>query len=102
MAGGGVTAPNPRVGGGTDGDSWWTGGSNIQAQKRKKYASSHARRPTTFRDAEKVETACQAPLPEELRLGLMTETDHTTSLQQWIREIKTKIVACGMDTVFYP
>ena len=32
----------------------------------------------------------------------MTETDHTTSLHQWIREIKTKILACGMDTVFYP
>ena len=93
--------PNPRIGGGTDEKTWWTGGSNIPAQKLKKPKSLMARRPTTFRDAEKVELHCQSGLKEANLLGLMDEkTKYTISLTEWVKDIQKKLEDCGMDTVF--
>ena len=34
---------NPRVGGGTDGNTWWTGGTNITASKSTKPKTTLAR-----------------------------------------------------------
>ena len=92
--------PNPRVGGGTDPNSWWTGGSNIPGSMRRKPMSTLARRPTDFRSAEKIETGCTAGLPEERRIDLADETTYTITLHQWIREIVKKVEDCGMDTIF--
>ena len=93
-----MTDPTPRVGGGKDSGTWWTGGSN--RTKRTKAKTVLARRPTDFRDAEKIEMACRKGLPEERRLGLPEETGYTISLSAWIREIKKNLEDCGTDTVF--
>ena len=93
------TMPGPRVGGGTDSDTWWTGGSN--RDKRRKAKTILAQRPTDFGNAEKVEAACRKELPEEQRLGLPEETTYTISLSAWIREVKKYLEDCGEDTVFY-
>ena len=96
-----MAAPNPRIGGGTGSDSWWTGGSNMPAKRRTRAKTILARRPTDFRGAEKIESACRKRLPEERRLGLSEETTYTISLSSWIREIKKELEDCGLDTVFY-
>ena len=92
--------PSPRVGGGKDSDSWWTGGSNIQAQKLKKPKSFLARHPSDFCGAEKVESGCKAGLEEENCLGLPDEkSKYTISLTEWVRDINKKLEDGGMDTV---
>ena len=96
-----MTDPNPRVGGGTDSNTWWTGGSNVAAKRRTRAKTILARRPTDFRGAEKIESACRKGLPEERRLGLSEETTYTISLSSWIREIKKELEDCGLDTVFH-
>ena len=65
-----MSNPSPRVGGGKDSDSWWTGGSNIQAQKLKKPKSFLARFPSDFRGAEKVGSGCKVGFEEENPLEL--------------------------------
>jgi hypothetical protein len=59
-----------------------------------------ARRPTNFRDAEKVELHCKAGLKEANVLGLQDETKYTISLTEWVKDIQKKLEDCGMDTVF--
>ena len=68
------TVVTPRVGGGTSGDTFWTGGPNKPANKRKKPASILARQPETFCDAEKVESGCFKGFDEKLKLGTKIET----------------------------
>jgi hypothetical protein len=101
MANNAPAAPNPRIGGGTDSDTWFTGGSNIPARRIARPASILARRPTSFRDAEKIETACTKGLDEKWKLGLSDETaTYPATLHQWLKEIMTKLEKCGMDSVF--
>ena len=44
--------PNPRIGGGTSPETWWTGGSNLNPIQR--FRSINARRPVDFKAAERV------------------------------------------------
>ena len=98
MANNAPAAPNPRIGGGTDSDTWFTGGSNIPARRIARPASILARRPTSFSDAEKIETACTKGLDEKWKLGLSYETaTYPATLHQWLKEIMTKLEKCGMD-----
>ncbi len=94
-----VAAAPPRAGGGHDSDSWWTGGSNVVPGARPK--TILARRPTDFRNAEKIETKCKEGLPDERKLGLTEEANSVITLSAWTKEIKKKVEDCGMDTVFY-
>ena len=71
---------NPRVGGGTDGNTWWTGGTNITASKITKPKTTFAGLPTTFRDAEKVETQSKTGLSEEQKMGLSEEQAYSITL----------------------
>ena len=91
---------DPCVGGGNNSDTWWTGGSNVLGQHRTRPKTIHARRPTDFRNAEKVETACKTGLPDERKLGLSEEKDFPITVAAWTREIQKKLEDCGMDTVF--
>ena len=59
------TVVSPRVGGGTSGDTFWTGGPNLPATKRKKPASILARQLETFRDTEEVESGCLKGFDDE-------------------------------------
>ena len=60
-----------------------------------------ARRPTDFRSAEKVETACKSGLPDERKLGLAEEKDNAITLTAWCRELRQKSEDTGLDTVFH-
>ena len=55
-----MSKPNPRIGGGTDTDTWWTGGPNLKKLTRPK--SSNARRPTDLKSLSKVQDACEEGL----------------------------------------
>ena len=98
--GGASNTLKPRVGGGTDSDTWWTGGSNVPAQRRSKPKTNLARRPTDFRNSERIESACRKGLSEEKRLKMPGEPNQTVTLSYWLREIKKKVEDCGMDTIF--
>lgn len=89
----------PRVGGGTNGDTWWTGGSNMHKLMRPK--TINARRPDDFKSAEKIELNCTRGLPEGRRLGTEDDKDATITLTTWINELREEIESTGMDTVFY-
>ena len=96
-----MSNPSQRVGGGKDSDSWWTGGSNIQAKKLKTPKIFIVRRPSGFLGAENVESGCKAGLEEENHLGLPDEkSKYTISLTEWVRYINKKLEDGGMDTVF--
>ena len=89
----------PRVGGGTNGDTWWTGGSNVNKLMRPK--TINARRPDDFKSAEKIELNCTRGLPEGRRLGTEDDKEATITLTTWINELREEIESTGMDTVFY-
>ena len=93
--------PNPRVGGGTDSDTWWVGGPNLQSNRRTKPASINARRPMDFKSAEKVESNCTGGLKENHHLGLEEDKAATITLTAWVREIRSFMEEHGMDTVFH-
>ena len=89
----------PRIGGGTDLDTWWTGGSNLNRIERPR--SVNARRPTDFRSLEKIESNCTKGLPENRRLGTPDDKEYTISLTAWINEVRHDMESKGMDTVFH-
>ena len=93
------SAGNPRIGGGTDGDTWWTGGPNTKLLSRP--MTINARRPDDFKSAEKIEYNCTKGLPEGRRLGTEDDKDATITLTTWINELREEIEATGMDTVFW-
>jgi hypothetical protein len=97
----GANAPTnngPRLGGGTDKYTWWTGGSNLKPRTRR--ASIYACRPEDFRALEKVEYYIRNGVKEEDRLGLPTEKAYKTTLTEWIATVKSHVENCGMDSVF--
>jgi hypothetical protein len=79
-----TTMPNPRVGGGTDGDSWWTGGANINPRTRK--ASILACRPSNVKTMLDIEKQIKGLITEEYRLGLPTEKAYKITLTRWIKQ----------------
>ena len=93
------SAGNPRIGGGTDGDTWWTGGPNTKPLSRP--MTINARRPDDFKSAEKIEYPCTKDLPEGRRLGTEDDKDATITLTTWINELREEIESTGMDTVFW-
>ena len=90
---------SPRIGGGTDGDTWWTGGPNTKPLSRP--MTINARRPDDFKSAEKIEYNCTKGIPEGRRLGTEDDKDATITLTTWINELREEIEATGMDTVFW-
>ena len=93
------SAGSPRIGGGTDGDTWWTGGPNTKPLSRP--MTINARRPDDFKSAEKIEYNCTKGIPEGRRLGTEDDKDATITLTTWINELREEIEATGMDTVFW-
>jgi hypothetical protein len=91
----------PRVGGGQDGETWWTGGSNVTSKRRIAPKDTAARRPDSFRSADSVAKQCKEGLPTTHHLGKEGEKDYTISLVTWIAAIQGYMVEKGMDTVFY-
>jgi hypothetical protein len=89
---------NPRIGGGTDPDTWWTGGSNVTLLKRPK--STNGRRPDDFKSAEKVESNCTRGLSEARHLGIEDDKEATITLTAWVNEVREDVETKGMDTVF--
>jgi hypothetical protein len=89
---------DPRIGGGEDPETWWTGGSNINIRTRPH--TYHARRPTDFKSAAKVQELCCAGLPETRHLGTEDDKGNTISLTAWMNEIRAHLEQKGMDTVF--
>ena len=70
----------PRIGGGTDGDTWWVGGSNHPLLWKTKPLTMMARRPKTFKSACKVEKHAKEGLSVKSRLGLDAEKDYIITL----------------------
>jgi len=61
-----------------------------------------ALRPTdSYKDAIKVEEACQAPLPESRHLGVPNIKSTGISLTEWITEEEMHLSKHGMDAVFW-
>ena len=95
-----VGDPNPRIGGGNDGDTWWTGGSNIIRARRQWPETPMAHRPTNARVANTIYQSCTAGLPEEQRLGVQDGTTNKgVTWTTWIRLLKVYFEDRGMDTV---
>ena len=92
-----ASAPNPRIGGGTDGDTWWTGGSNLTKRSRSKTINAH--RPTAFKSAKAIENECCKALEERMHLLLEGKCNNVT-LTSWVTTIRGKVEDCGMVTVF--
>ena len=67
------SAGNPRIGGGTDGDTWWTGGPNTKPLSRP--MTINASRPDDFKSAEKIEYNCTKGIPEGRWLGTEDDKD---------------------------
>lgn len=93
-----MPAPNPRIGGGTDTDTWWTGGPNLKKLTRPK--SSNARRPTDLKSLAKVQDACEEGLSESRQLGTSDDKDNNITVTSWVSEIRGLLEKRGMDTVF--
>ena len=91
--------PNPRIGGGTGSDSWWTGGPNLTP--RTKAHTAHAGRPSDFKSASKVQEACTKGLAENRQLGTADDKENTITLTSWVNEIRANMEQSGMDTVFW-
>jgi hypothetical protein len=94
-----AAAVAPRVGGGTCGKTWWTGGSNLGTQTRR--ASMFACRPEDMKMMYNIEKEMREGIKEESRLGLPTEKAYKITLTGWIDKVKTHIEKCGLDTVFH-
>ena len=95
-----TTFIKPRVGGGTDYDTVWVGGSNVTGKGLSKAKSIHARRPQDFRNAEKITSSCTQGLKEEYKLGTDTEPNYSVTFTSWVSAIRDYIEERGMDTVF--
>ena len=95
----GPTLPNPRIGGGTGSDSWWTGGPNLAP--RTKAHTAHAGRPSDFKSASKVQEVCTKGLAENRQLGTADDKENTITLTSWVNEIRANMEQSGMDTVFW-
>jgi hypothetical protein len=78
--------PNPRLGGGTDENTWWTGGSNLEPRTRK--ASILASRPNNVKVMLDIEKQIRNWIQDEYRLGLPTEKIYKVSLTKWIKTVK--------------
>ena len=90
---------NPRIGGGTDSDTWWTGGPNLAKLTRPK--SSNARRPSDLKSLSKVQDACEEGLSEGRQLGTVDDKDNNITVTSWVNEVRGIIEKRGMDTVFH-
>ena len=88
----------PRVGGGTDMDSAWVGGSSLTPRTRP--ASSNAFRPVNLKYLPRIEAACKQGLPESYKLGTEDEKGYKITFTSWISALKDMFEDCGMDTVF--
>jgi len=65
-------------------------------------AMHSALRPTdSYKDAIKVEEACQAPLPESRQLGVPNIKSTGISLTEWITEEEMHLSKHGMDAMFW-
>jgi hypothetical protein len=89
----------PRIGGGSDSDTFWVGGSNIPKERRIRPKTLNARRPTDFKSASSVERFCTTGLPEDRKLAL-DESKGGISFTTWVSTTRAYIEQCGMDTVF--
>jgi len=87
----------PRVGGGTDDTTAWTGGSAIKKLKHPK--SVLARRPVDFKAQSLIEEKAKEGLPESRRLSI-DEEKSKISLTSWIASIREYCEERGLDTVF--
>ena len=95
-----IAPSTPRVGG-VASNEIWTGGSNINPAAGPVTMSCF--RPSAFKEALSIERTCVEGLAEERRLGTPDEIEKDSdgiSLMTWIRQIRSKIEECGMDTVF--
>jgi hypothetical protein len=90
--------PDPRIGGGTNGNTWWVGGSNLNRKTRA--TTTKARRPDEFRSANIIENACTEGLPEKMHLSI-DDPKSTVTLTSWISAMKKYFEDRGMDTVFW-
>jgi Zinc knuckle len=91
--------PNPRIGGGTDSATWWTGGPNIRMLSRPH--TYHAGRPSDFKSAAKVQELCTKGLAENRQIGTEDDKDNSITLTAWVNEIRAHMEQKGMDTVFW-
>ena len=94
-----VVNPGPRIGGGNDSDSWWTGGPNVKVLQRP--VSANARRPRDLKSLQKAEEACTTGLSDSRQLGTEDDRDNTITFNSWISEIRRMLENRGLDTVFY-
>ena len=92
----------PRVGGGIDGDSFWTGGSIIPSSKyfRTTPKSISARRPTSFRDQSKINDICRVGLGDSFLLHVNPGASNTTSLTSWVKSTSWEAELRGFDYLF--
>ena len=86
---------DPRVGGGTNGATWWTGGPNLMTSRLIWPKSAHARRPTDFQSAS---NACQKGLGDNLKLT--DDPKSKVGLTSQIAALKRFLKETGQDTVF--
>ena len=77
---------NPRIGGGTDPQTWWTGGPNVQANRITWPRSASARRPTEFKSASLVEENCRKGLKAHLKLT--NDPKSKITLTSWVSALK--------------
>jgi hypothetical protein len=87
----------PRVGGGTDDATVWTGGSAIH--KRTHPVSVMARRPIAFKAQSQIEEKAKKGLPEGRKLSL-DEGKTKITLTSWIAALREYCEERGLDSVF--
>ena len=91
--------PSPQIGGGTDSDTWWVGGPNVDRLHTPN--SANCRRPSELKFSYKVEEKCIAGLPENRQLGTEDDKDNLITFNSWIKEVRDMLEMHGLDTVFY-
>ena len=90
--------PNPRIGGGTGSDSWWTGGPNLTP--RTKAHTAHAGRPSDFKSASKVQEACTKGLAENRQLGTADDKEKPKAKKKDAAVERTRQTVMMLDDVY--
>ena len=81
----------------------WTGGPPTGSTRARTGPASGLcfRNPNSVKDLVRIEEACSKALKEADRLGLPNSTKSTTTLVQWVHDVRTHLTFHGMDSVFF-
>ncbi len=93
-----ATLAPPRIGGGINRETYWTGGSNLTALRLVKAKGFYAHRPEHFKYAQAAYDKSIKPLDEEKRLG-PADSKEGIPWTTWVDLIKVLLEDLGEDTV---